>query len=753
MGVKLKVTAVVCAAPLLGCSGIDVDGANRVDEAAGQQFQSLDASCTLAIDAMHSWYDPSIGGEISTDAYGSCLDDSSLEYRVTAKTPKNESLTLWDWAPAIFDTYIGTYELPVGSPEGTYTVTVEARRSGTTDTVASKVRKLVIGRACDHAVLRATPAGAAPGQLVELTPDISCPEGIEPEWRVTVQKPGGGSVSLPWVHGSSTLWNTTGLNAGTATLTLAVRTFGNTVTDLSAKQTYVLGAACTAGTLVANGTGTTRTLTATSSCLGGGTPVYRFSSVAPDGSVSPLRDFDANAAFVWDVTGLNGTFTARVDVRAAELPEQQLSSKSAKVNLGDACTKLTLPSLWGTYSTAESLVATATPNCSLAEVQFERRLATSNAWSTDCAYSPSTTCDLALASQGPGDYVVRALVRKQGSSAVYDKVSASRDFIVTDGRPLLRPLNLPGQGDITNVSADGRWFAVADRGLEGLFRWSRVNGFTNLGSLPRAPLAPSSAKTTGISDNGAVVVGISNGEHATEPFRWTSNKMTSLVSGSVYSNIALSTSSNGAVVVGWQGSSSGPEAFRWTAAAGFVRLGYLPGGLTSEAEDVSGDGSVVVGHSASAEGVRAFRWTAATGMVSLGVVPGEAKSSAQSVSRDGSVVVGVGDRQAFRYTAAEGMVNLGAPGGGGGTSFATGVSADGSKVIGYARLRPRENAAFLWTAATGMRFLSDVLADQGVDVEGWVLTSANDISPDGKTIVGSGELEGQGYVGWILTLP
>jgi probable HAF family extracellular repeat protein len=354
--------------------------------------------------------------------------------------------------------------------------------------------------------------------------------------------------------------------------------------------------------------------------------------------------------------------------------------------------------------------------------------------------------------------VVRALARKQGSIAAYDVLSAASDFIVTDGRPLLRPLNQPNAayGTVTNVSADGRWFAG---GGNGLYRWSRVNGFTDLGGLPTAPQNVSgSAQTTGISDNGAVVVGWSTGQYASEPFRWASSKMTSLIPGSVYTQIASSTSSTGNVVVGGLGSSLGAEAFRWTSAGGVVGLGDLPGGrLNSGAEDVSADGNVVVGRGESDEGFRAFRWTAATGMVSLGVAPGDTTSSARSVSADGAVVVGAGNfaggYQAIRWSAATGMVGLGDVPGGRGASFATGVSADGSKVVGSAGTAPNEQEAFLWTSETGMRCLRDVLAEQGVDLTGWQIYFASDISADGKTIVGGAWLSGQGNVGFILTLP
>jgi probable HAF family extracellular repeat protein len=127
------------------------------------------------------------------------------------------------------------------------------------------------------------------------------------------------------------------------------------------------------------------------------------------------------------------------------------------------------------------------------------------------------------------------------------------------------------------------------------------------------------------------------------------------------------------------------------------------------------------------------------------------------VSANGTVAVGTGafpgGQQAIRWTAATGMVGLGDVPGGTAISFATGVSADGSRVVGAAGTGANEQEAFLWTPATGMRCIRDVLEEQGVDVSDWQIYFASDISADGKTIVGSAWLSGQGEVGWILTLP
>ena len=78
----------------------------------------------------------------------------------------------------------------------------------------------------------------------------------------------------------------------------------------------------------------------------------------------------------------------------------------------------------------------------------------------------------------------------------------------------------------------------------------------------------------------------------------------------------------------------------------------------------SGDGSVVVGDSMLSMS-QAFRWTASGGMVGLGFLPpSDDMSTASGVSADGSTVVGYSRYdgsiyQAFRWTPSGGMVGLG----------------------------------------------------------------------------------------------
>jgi len=222
--------------------------------------------------------------------------------------------------------------------------------------------------------------------------------------------------------------------------------------------------------------------------------------------------------------------------------------------------------------------------------------------------------------------------------------------------------------------------------------WQLGAGF--VASFPACGSPTTGLKTSAISASGLVVAGNDCGQF----FRW------SVEGGAVHlgDGFAWDISADGSTIVGYSGS----EAFRWTEETGMVGLGYLAGsGSRSRARAVSVDGSVVVGESDS----QAWRWTVGTGMVGLGCLPGDSYSEAYAVSEDGSVIVG--------------------------TSYSGG-------------------GAFVWDPVNGMRALRDVLiGDFGLDLAGWWLARANDITPDGHTIVGAGINPDGRAEGWIAVIP
>jgi probable HAF family extracellular repeat protein len=92
-------------------------------------------------------------------------------------------------------------------------------------------------------------------------------------------------------------------------------------------------------------------------------------------------------------------------------------------------------------------------------------------------------------------------------------------------------------------------------------------------------------------------------------------------------------------------------------------------------------------------------------MQDLGTLGGD-EERATGVSADGSVVVGwadnaAGEWRAFRWTAARGMQDLGTLGGD--WSVATGVSADGSVVVGWATTPQGEVVPFAGRRRVGCR--------------------------------------------------
>ena len=109
-------------------------------------------------------------------------------------------------------------------------------------------------------------------------------------------------------------------------------------------------------------------------------------------------------------------------------------------------------------------------------------------------------------------------------------------------------------------------------------------------------------------------------------------------------------------------------------------------------------------------------------------------SYARGISADGSVVVGnawyaYDKSRAFRWTQDGGMQDLGSLGAND-ESFGLAVSADGSVVVGYNRSAPNSyGRAFRWTQAGGMQ-------DLGVLPNGeW--SQAYSTSADGSIVVGS----------------
>lgn len=253
-------------------------------------------------------------------------------------------------------------------------------------------------------------------------------------------------------------------------------------------------------------------------------------------------------------------------------------------------------------------------------------------------------------------------------------------------------------GRVEDVSGDGSILVGSLEAPQEAVRWTPAGGFEHLGYL--IPGLDTFSAAAAVNADGSAIVGASGhfiAKYQAQAFLWTPGQgMEGLVAQSGTSG-ATDVNGDGSVVVGGFGESpfQASEAFRWTRSGGLEGLGFLPGDQRNWASAVSADGSTIVGVSIGQPGRCPFRWTRAGGVQPLGLVPGFTNCLPDAVSGDGAIVVGT-------------------------------------------CLTPQD-LAWLWTASTGIRSLQDVLVNEyGLDLTGWQLVSATDISADGNAMVGGG---------------
>jgi uncharacterized membrane protein len=296
------------------------------------------------------------------------------------------------------------------------------------------------------------------------------------------------------------------------------------------------------------------------------------------------------------------------------------------------------------------------------------------------------------------------------------------------------------------------------------------------------PLAGDSTSWAyGVSGDGSVPVGRSS----SGAVRWVAGLPQLLVAEPSTSTAAYAASMDGSVVVGSRRTAANyPEAFRWTASSGATQLL-----VSASALDCSSDGSVIVGrHDPSGFGVSpgGFIWNAGTLIVRSGNI--EHPVGITRVSANGAHVGGYFSQWSAQATIWNNQGSIEAVLGSGVVSgvpgslppatgydgltpllwlntaytlpIATGpwtpqaCSDDGHVVVGCRSNLPQPGSdATLWNPAAGSRNLKTILLDLGVAaVADWTIHEANDVSIDGRVVIGVASRLGQ-IRGFRATLP
>ncbi len=189
--------------------------------------------------------------------------------------------------------------------------------------------------------------------------------------------------------------------------------------------------------------------------------------------------------------------------------------------------------------------------------------------------------------------------------------------------------------------------------------------------------------------------------------------------------VPYAVSDDGMVIAGTLGVH---QACRWSPA-GVWPLSQPPGVTQARVMDMSGDGRQIIGNAAAAGGESAVLWVELAAPEVLPTLPQTFWSLATGISADGSAIVGSnrtpqGATYAVRWLGATAVEDLGSLGGT--RAEALDVSADGSVVVGEAEGPANDGRAFRWTPSLGM-------VDLGFPGP---RAMASKISHDGSVIIG-----------------
>ena len=333
-------------------------------------------------------------------------------------------------------------------------------------------------------------------------------------------------------------------------------------------------------------------------------------------------------------------------------------------------------------------------------------------------------------------------------------------------KPLLIELSQRSGALPSGMSASGA-VVVGALATGGGFYWMPTTGDIFIGGLG----------ASNVSRDGRTIVGTVLDSRVTQAAVWVRaaewRSLGSLRPGAAPCDTSLSgatdTSRDGRIVVGYGYDGCGiTHALRWEES-GVVDLGSSVAGRPSLALGVSADGRVTVGSQTHATGfVQGAQWV--DGRQELFPGPDGVVGAAQAASSDGSIVVGricspaaiqAGDpnyQSAWVWTRQDGTRCLSAPrlrpSPGPPVNVDANATSDDGRVIGGAQgIGQDDTDAIIWIDRVPY-YLKDYLRANGVPdaFETWVNTgSINDISPDGRILVGKGAAA-QGFRGYIVIL-
>jgi len=298
--------------------------------------------------------------------------------------------------------------------------------------------------------------------------------------------------------------------------------------------------------------------------------------------------------------------------------------------------------------------------------------------------------------------------------------------------------------------------AVSDNGVVSLhtsagaiYKWDASGGLVQIGSISNG--YPAAGRTIVSNDGTKISSSVTNAatgfneistyDVATATWVTRGGLVPTGWDGSVSSTWGMT--ANGSTIVGLGFlTAANAHAVKWDEVHGMVDLGSIVQGRSSRANAINASGTVIVGWQDESNGTRSgAKWQ--DGVESfITDNNGNNVGEAGGISADGSTIIGSANPNPYVWNAVSGLTYITHPN----ASFsfkggATGISGDGTKVIGYYRAfgaPPMSGEGFIWTSATGRVNLNDYAVSLGIATNGVTMGLPLAISQDGKKIAGMG---------------
>lgn len=326
-------------------------------------------------------------------------------------------------------------------------------------------------------------------------------------------------------------------------------------------------------------------------------------------------------------------------------------------------------------------------------------------------------------------------------------------------------IDLGGMSGVSNwtearaVSADGSTVTgiAAIDGNPAAFRWTDAEGLVILPSLSLPDTVDSFSESWDISADGGGIVGMI---YSTTTYGYQMNAVHWFAGGGVESfpadgdAHASAIAGDGLTVAGTVYSPGGGSYAALFDAGGSTSFGLnsSDGYQYPTVAGLTGDGgkALLNAHNSFNVWISYLYDFNSDTYEFLGSPDADIETRGEAISANGLYVVGArqttlyGQHIAFLWSGGE-FQDIGSFG-----SYATAfaVADDGQTVVGQS-----SNAAFIWTPQQGIRYLESVLIqDYNVNLNGYILNSAVDISADGRTIVGTGTAPSGETHAWLVRL-